>query len=235
MTFADTSLCRRPILAIIGGTNLGKSILAGDVLERIGKLLGLEAFAEVAVEGDTFLDLTDFDLRRHAGVLLDGIGDVGVLKANREVLQGRPKACKAARSPTMRYSTLYTLCRRAVVATFDLSAKGLHLFRTDHWLSDRKNVIQLHLTSPAWQGHDAAQAPQPLSKRDEMASWTVDGVIAFAKAQDLEGPAGALFANAVNGSDLLTMDLPTLVEDLRLTPWAARKVLHARDAYVDGA
>ena len=68
-----------------------------------------------------------------------------------------------------------------------------------------------------------------------MASWTVDGVIAFAQAQDLEGPAAALFTNAVNGSDLLTMDLPTLVEDLRLTPWAARKVLHARDAYVDDA
>ena len=35
-----------------------------------------------------------------------------------------------------------------VVATFDLSASNLHLFKTDHWLSDPRNVIQLHLTSP---------------------------------------------------------------------------------------
>ena len=51
-------------------------------------------FLEITVENDTSLDLTDFDVREHAGVLLDGLGDVLALKQNREVLQGRPKACK---------------------------------------------------------------------------------------------------------------------------------------------
>ena len=51
----------------------------------------------------------------------------------------------------MRYAYPYTLCRRGVVATFDLTAAGLDLFQTDHWLSDERNVIQLHLQTPAWE------------------------------------------------------------------------------------
>ena len=35
---------RRPLLAIIGGTNLGKSELAAVVLGRVGKHLGLSSF-----------------------------------------------------------------------------------------------------------------------------------------------------------------------------------------------
>ena len=232
--FEDLKRCRRPILAVVGGTNLGKSVLAADVLRRVGEVLGLPEFSEVTVEDDDFLDLTDFDLRYHCGVLLDGIGDAAVLKKNREVLQGRPKACRAGRSPTMRFSTLYTLCRRAVVVTFDLSANNLHMLRTDHWLSNRKNVIQLHLTSPAWQAAATTPAPGPSCPRDEMASWTVAGVVAFAKAQDLAGPSAGLFSSGVNGADLLTLDERTLVDDVRLTPWGARKVLRARDAYLSG-
>jgi len=50
-------------------------------------------------------------------------------------------------SPSARY--LYTLCRRAVVATFDLSAANLNKFAEDHWLKDPSNVVQLHLDGPA--------------------------------------------------------------------------------------
>ena len=67
-----------------------------------------------------------------------------------------------------------------------------------------------------------------------MASWTVAGVVAFAKAQDLAGPSAGLFSSGVNGADLLTLDERTLVDDVRLTPWGARKVLRARDAYLSG-
>ena len=81
---------------------------------------------------------------RHSGVLLDGMSDVLILKRNREVLQGRPKVTKGGRSATMVYSYPYTLCRRAVVVTFDLAAANLHLLRTDHWLQNPHNVIQLH-------------------------------------------------------------------------------------------
>ena len=45
----------------------------------------------------------------------------------------------------MIYSYKYTLARRAVVANFDLSAKNLGALKTDHWLQNSLNVIQLHL------------------------------------------------------------------------------------------
>ena len=64
-----------------------------------------------------------------------------MIRTARETLQGRPKAIKGGRSATMKYAYTYTLCRRAVVATFDLAARNLHLFKVDHWLSDPRNVI----------------------------------------------------------------------------------------------
>ena len=196
-SFNSRQLQRRPILAIVGGTNLGKSMLAANTLKRIGEVLGVTGFLEVTVEGDSFLDLTDFDVRHHSGVLLDGIGDVEVLKSNREVLQGRAKLCKSARSPTMRFSTMYSLHRRAVVASFDLSAANLHMFDTDHWLCNPKNVVCLKLTVPAWVTAGAPPAAPEEDRAEQMQSWPVAGVVAFAKARDLAGPAAVLFSNTV--------------------------------------
>ena len=189
---------------------------------------------EVTMEGDNFLDLTDFDVRKHAGVLLDGIGDTEVLKSNREVLQGRAKLCKAGRSPTMRFSSHYSLHRHAVVATFDLSATNLHMLDSDHWLSNPRNVICLKLHSPAWAAAGVA-APEPEPERSEqMRSWTATEVVAFAKARDLAGPAATLFASSVDGADLLGMTQGVLVRQVRLTPFAAAKVLRVRDAFLAG-
>ena len=126
---------RRPILAIVGGTNLGKSVLAAKVLGDVASLVGVPSFLEVTVEGDLALDLSEFGVAKHAGVLLDGVGDAMMLKSHREVLQGRPKVCRGGKSATMMYSYPFTLCRRAVVTTMDLSAKSLHLLSTDHCLS----------------------------------------------------------------------------------------------------
>ena len=89
---------RRPILAIVGGTRLGKSMLAAHTLKRVANKLGLKDFLEVTVEDSENMDLADFDRRVHAGVLLDGVGDAMFLKRNREALQGRPKIVKGARS-----------------------------------------------------------------------------------------------------------------------------------------
>ena len=72
---------------------------------------------------------------RHAGVLLDGVGDAMILKHNRESLQGRAKASKGGQSATNMYAYRYTFCRRAVVATLDLSAVSLDQFDKDHWLA----------------------------------------------------------------------------------------------------
>ena len=96
------------------------------------------------------MDFSKFDVEKHAGVLLDGVADVMVLKQARETLQGRPKVVKGAKSQTMRYAYPFSLCRRGVVATMDLSAKNLDLLSSDHWLSDRRNVIQLALVEQAY-------------------------------------------------------------------------------------
>ena len=142
---------RRPILAIVGGTNLGKSMLAANILHRVAAILELPvykagpSFLEVTVEDNEHLDLSDFDCRFHGGVLLDGVGDAHILKLNREALQGRAKEAKGAQSATMMYSYKYTLARRAVVATFDLSAKNLEMLESDHWLQSSRNILQLHL------------------------------------------------------------------------------------------
>ena len=129
---------RRPILVIRGGSNLGKSLLAAEVLRKVGRQLGIHDYLEVTVEGSETMDLNEFDHRKHAGVLLDGVGDTYLLWRNREVLQGRPKVAKGAQSATMVYAYAYTLCNRAVVATCDLSALHLDAFETDHWLSNER-------------------------------------------------------------------------------------------------
>lgn len=234
-SFRSEKLLRRPMLAIVGGTNLGKSILAATVLKGVGKLLQLPSFLEVTVESDAFLDLTDFDIRFHAGVLLDGVGDAMTLKANREVLQGRPKLCKAGRSPTMRFSTMYSLHRRAVVVTFDMSATNLHLFDTDHWLSNPKNVVCLRLKVTAWESPEAVLPLKQDERPEQMRAWSASEVVSWARARDLEGPSAVLFASSVNGADLLEATKEVLVKEVRLTPFAARKVLRARDAFLTGA
>ena len=129
---------------------------------------------------------------------------------------------------------LYTLCRRAVVATFDLSAANLHLLETDHWLSNRNNVLLLKLTQPAWHSTTAVVAAPRTDPRLVMAAWRASEVVAFAKAKDLAGPAAVIFASGMDGEDFLCADEAMLVKDVRLTPFAARKLLRAREAFLAG-
>ena len=157
---------RRPVLAIVGGTRLGKSMLAAHILQRIGEKLGVSEFLEVTVEDSEHMDFADYDHRLHAGVLLDGVGDAMFLKRNREALQGRPKLVKGAKSATNMYSYAYTPCGRAVVATFDLSAVNLDQLKKDHWLQNRQNVMLLELeeqaflsVEPALQGTSPERLP----------------------------------------------------------------------------
>ena len=181
------------------------------------------------------MDLGEYSHEKHAGILLDGVGDVLFLQRHREVLQGRPKRDRGGKSSTMMYAYPFTLCRRAVVVTMDLSAENLDMLKKDHWLSDPRNVKVLELTSPAWavpapMAPAGAPAP-PVDKRAAMIAWPVAGVVAFLENADLAGPAKVLVANGVNGQDLAEMTSDTLQNELRLSAFAARKVLRARDAY----
>ena len=224
---------RRPIFAIIGGTQTGKSLLGASVLGKLADVHGLPGYLEITVEDDEHFDMSEFRVDKRAGVLLDGVGDVRVLKRQRETLQGRPKQIKGGRSATMVYSYSYTLCRRGVVATFDLSASNLHLFKTDHWLSDPRNVIQLHLTSPAWET-GAAASSHTMSRTEQMRSWTVAETGRFLEERDLAGPAELARVSGVNGTDLFHLSTNELSHDVRLSPLAARKVAAARDAFLQG-
>ena len=223
---------RRPILAIIGGTGTGKSLLAASVLQKLAEHHGLSGFLEVTVEDDGHFDMSDLRVDKDAGVLLDGVGDVEALRTARETLQGWPKAIKGGRSATMKYAYTYTLCRRAVVATFDLAARNLHLFKVDHWLSDPRNVIQLHLKSPAWETGLIASSP-PLSRREQMRSWSVAETGRFLEERDLAGPAEQARMSGVNGADLLQLSREDLSSEVRLSPFAARKVVATRDAFLE--
>jgi hypothetical protein len=228
---------RRPILLILGGTNLGKSMLGGNILERIAGKLSLVkgSYLEVTVETDGHLDLADFDLDAHGGVLLDGLGDIATLKANRESLQGRPKITKGARSATMKHAYAYTLARRAIVATSDLSAANIDMLTSDHWLADPRNVLVLRLTEPAWVDprSQATMQTMPAETREVMMRrWLVKDVSSFLDKADLKGPAAVLYANGVSGKDLAELGVDSLVAELRLSAFAARKIIAARDAFL---
>ena len=113
----------------------------------------------------------------------------------------------------------------------DLSAVNLHLLSTDHWLSDERNVLQLWLTSPAWQGAAHMPHEEPRTPADRMRTWTVNEVVSFLHSADLAGPAATFFANGVSGSDLASFTPEALVQGLKLTPFAADKVLAARSRF----
>ena len=135
----------------------------------------------------------------------------------------------------MRFSYPFTLARRAVVVTMDLSAANLELFATDHWLSDPKNIVLVRLMEPAWVTGEAAAPTAPANTRDLLSKCTVVEFGNVLRGKDLAGPAAILGANGVNGADMVTMTETLLEQELRLTPFAARKVIQARDAFLSGS
>eukprot|EP00973_Karenia_brevis_P021115 2903808-Karenia_brevis.AAC.1 len=232
-TLTSPARRRRPFLVIVGGTNLGKSMLASALLQKVADGLALPGFVEVTVEDDNVLDFSDFQPHKHAGVLFDGLGDARVLCKAREVLQGRPKKTKGARSPTMRFAFPFTLCRRAVIVTMDLSASNLFLLKTHRWLRDTRNVVQLWLTAPAWVENNTDNAASALrTPADEMKAWTADETADFLRSVDLDGPAEHCYRNGMSGADLFYAREWTLQDELRLTPFATRKILAARNGYL---
>ena len=58
-------------------------------------------------------------------------------------------------------------------------------------------------------------------------------LVAFLLSQDLEGPAKILQTQGFNGSDFLAATIESLVAELCCTPFAARKLLRARDLFLE--
>ena len=105
---------------------------------------------------------------------------------------------------------------------------------TGHWLSHPRSVICLKLHSLAWAAAGVAAPDTEPERSEQMRSWTATEVVAFAKARDLAGPAPTLFASSVDGADLLGVSQEVLAAEVRLTAFAAAKVLWARDAFLAG-
>ena len=77
-------------------------------------------------------------------------------------------------------------------------------------------------------------APVAVSPAEAMRAWSPADVKAFLLSRELRGLADACFTNGVNGEDLCALDLEAAVADLRLTPFAAKKLLAARAAFCAG-
>ena len=86
-----------------------------------------------------------------------------------------------------------------MVATFDLSARNLHMLSTDHWLSDARNVVVLRLAEPSW----VTECDTPVQAPTPMAAWTVSQVVHWLESSDMAGPASILQMQGVSGEDLL--------------------------------
>ena len=104
----------------------------------------------------------------------------------------------------MVYSYPYTLARRAVVATLDLTAKNLHMLYTNHWLRDEKNVLCVRLDAPAWKSD--AIPPTPPTRLETMKAWSVDELAHFIEDQDAEALATMLRNQSVNGADFQSFE-----------------------------
>jgi hypothetical protein len=114
----------------------------------------------------------------------------------------------------------------------DLSAKNLHLLTTNHWLKDRRNVLLVSLAQPSWT-QVVHEAVPPAAR---MGAWSVQEVTHFYEGLDAGGVAEQLMKNSVSGADLLAFNaVEELADDLRLTPFAARKILRLRDSFLTGA
>ena len=65
-----------------------------------------------------------------------------------------------------------------------------------------------------------------------MFRWTVAEVTSVVEQCDVSGNAAHLLGNGFNGADLVNSTGSALVSDLRLTTFAARKILAARDTFI---
>ena len=88
------------------------------------------------------------------------------------------------------------------------------------------------MTSSQQEMEGNAGVPHELTNREQMSQWSVEDVMDFMKANDLEGPGGVLVATGVRGQDLLVLEEDDLRNDLKLSRFATQRVLTARDTFL---
>ena len=114
-----------------------------------------------------------------------------VLPASRAASISTPRRCPGAiwLSLLGGYSYPFSLARRGVVATIDLSARNLHMLRTDHWLADPGNTVQVWLKGRAWDANEQTvnnimvEGPP----RAPLQEWSTSELAARCIGEDAEG------------------------------------------------
>ena len=66
-----------------------------------------------------------------------------------------------------------------------------------------------------------------------MAAWSVNELARFLEERDLAGLAKHLAAQGVNGSDFAALTFDEFVGDVRVTPFAAKKLVATREAFLN--
>ena len=113
----------------------------------------------------------------------------------------------------------------------DLSAANSHLLDCDRLLSISSSVCVVRLLTKPWD-HRAVHAETP---EQIMQRWSTEDVVRFLAANDLDGPARTMVANGVRGRDIISLSRDELIEDLKLSRFAAARILEARDAFLASA
>ena len=78
------------------------------------------------------------------------------------------------------------------------------------------------------------EGPHVVPPEAALREWSVADVKVFLCARDLRGIADLCFANGVDGADFANFHEDTLAEELKLTPFQAKKLLGARAAFLSG-
>ena len=217
---------RYPMLIIVAASFMGKtefavSLFKSPLLIEIGKL---EHFPN---------SLRAYDRRVHDGIVVDDVRDMKFVTDHQHVFQSKySKRTEFASSPCGTQAFNLYLFKTPWVVTANMSTKNLHFLETNDFLSKASNRTLLRLTESPFVGAAPNVAPVMRSRSEQMARWNVGGTSSFLDSRDLLGASRICANNDVTGIDMLNMTQQSLTEEIGVSPFAARKILAARDSFL---
>ena len=92
----------------------------------------------------------------------------------------------------------------------------------------------LRLATPAWEGAAGVDRSDVRTTPEEIvAAYSTKDLRTALEAQDMIGPAAELFKQGVDGADFMNFTETTLVNDVKVTPFLAKKLLRTRAKVVN--
>ena len=77
-----------------------------------------------------------------------------------------------------------------------------------------------------------AESQEPEDRAAKLKSWSVSELAYFLAKKDMDGPAQHLRAQGASGADFAAMTEQMLQQELRLSIFTARKLVHVREAHL---